>query len=411
MEELEIRKVQKDELPAFFQTLAYAFSEEPLPVKEATPRRHAAHDYGRFFATYDGSEIVGTSGYFEFTTTIPGGELPCAGVTMIGVLPTHRRRGVMSNMMMKMFEDARDQGRPIATLWASEEAIYRRFGYGMTTLETWIDIEPHRATFRDRPPAIGRTRLLDKKEASKILPDVYEQVRALTPGMNARNDEWWKWSTLYDGKESREGRGPLFMALWENEGRPEAYALYRIKTKWVEGDSFGSHDVEATEVIATSTVGAREIWRFLFGIDLVGRVKGRTGPGAHPLFLMLDEPRRARARVSDGIWLRLLDIGQALEARTYAAEDELLIDVVDRVCPWNSGVWQVAWGGTPEASKKRAKPDLRVDVADLASVYFGGFTWAQLMLAGRCKQLRPGAVARADAMFATEVAPWCPEIF
>src|SRR6185503_18593563 len=84
----------------------------------------------RALAAYDGDEPVALTGAYRFDLSIPGGELPCAGVTWVGVIPTHRRRGILRDLMRRELEDVHSWGEPIAALWASEAAIYGRFGYG-----------------------------------------------------------------------------------------------------------------------------------------------------------------------------------------------------------------------------------------------------------------------------------------
>jgi predicted acetyltransferase len=137
------------------------------------------------------------------------------------------------------------------------------------------------------------------------------------------------------------------------------------------------------------------------------------GAMPHPLMLQLAEPRRLGLNVREGMWLRLVDLPAALEARSYAAAGSLTFEVTDEFCPWNAGRWRLEVGadgrGTVTASD--AEPDLTLDIADLATVYLGAFTFAHLAGAGRVGECRPGAVAEAGALFVTAAAPWSSTMF
>jgi predicted acetyltransferase len=150
------------------------------------------------------------------------------------------------------------------------------------------------------------------------------------------------------------------------------------------------------------------VWRYLFDVDWAARITAFLLPVDHPLLFLLATPRRMRMRVGDGVWARLVDVGAALSARGYAADGAVVFEVIDDFCPWNGGRWRVADG---VAKRSQASPQLRCDVTALGSAYLGGFTFSELVRGGRVEELRRGSAARADAMFASERAPWCPEIF
>jgi predicted acetyltransferase len=166
--------------------------------------------------------------------------------------------------------------------------------------------------------------------------------------------------------------------------------------------------VRAIEVIAATPEATVSLWRFLLDIDWTKAVTTWLLPVDHPLFLLLARPNQARLRLGDGLWARLVDVGAALSARTYAGDGTVVLDVRDEVCPWNEGRWRIEGG---EASRTDDAADLALDVADLGSVYLGGFSFRELGRAGRVEELVQGAIDRADSIFRTDVAPWCPEIF
>jgi predicted acetyltransferase len=408
MSDVHIRPVRTQELGAFLGALQTSFGNE---LEDGDVERYGrVLEAERTHAAFDGELIVGTAGAYTFDLTVPGGELPAAGVTMVGVNASHRRRGILSRMMRAQLDDVRNRGEPLAILFASEGVIYQRFGYGLGTLQGAIDIEREWTGFRDDSRGDGRARLLGFDEAVKVLPGVYERVRTVTPGMFSRSESWWEAHRLHDGERDRRGGGPMFRAVWEQDGRPEAYALYRMHHDWPGGVPAGH--VEVIENVATTPEATREIWRFLFGIDLAARLKSYFQPADHPLLLMLVEPRRLRLRVDDGLWLRVVDVKRALEGRSYAARGSLVFELVDPFCEWNSGTWRLHVGGSGAAVERSSDPaELRVAAQDLAAVYLGALTFAQHLRAGVVRELVPGAAARADELFRTDRTPFCPEVF
>jgi predicted acetyltransferase len=375
------------------------------------PDEEAAERFGRLLpperthAALDGGAVVGGAGAFPFTMTVPGGELPCAGVTVVGVRPTHRRRGILRALMLAQLEDVHRRGEPIAALWASEEAIYGRFGYGLASLCGDIALPRIYASLRDDGPARGVVRLVGPEEARERLPAVYERVRRATPGMYARGPEWWELRQTHDPPEQRGGAGEKNYAVLELDGRDAGYAIYRLRMSWENGSSTGS--AELVEALADSAAATRELWRYLLGLDWVATVKAYRLPVDHPLFHLLTYPRRMQFRVGDGLWLRLVDVEAALAGRSYDGDGSVTLEVADEVCAWNAGSYAVSAKGV----ERGGEPELRLDVQALASVYLGGFTFAELARALRVEELRDGALARADALFATAVKPWSPEIF
>jgi predicted acetyltransferase len=224
--------------------------------------------------------------------------------------------------------------------------------------------------------------------------------------MFARSSAWWQAHTLVDPSWRRGSGGDLQCAVFENEGRPRAYALYRMNSAFERGLQTGS--VVVIEAIGESPEATRAIWRYLLDIDWMARIRASLLPLDHPLLFLLAEPRRLGFSLRDGVWVRLLDIKTALSARSYQAQGSVVIEVIDQFCPWNAGCWRVGCDGVDRTDKA---PGLRCDVSALGSVYLGGFTWTQLARALRIEEVFAGAAAQADALFQASTAPWCPEIF
>ena len=400
---IEYRSPTEDELATVLRATYAAFGEEPKDDDLERDRRLMTLD--RVLAAWDGERPVGGTASYRFELTTPDGRSPAAGVTWVSVLPSHRRRGILRELMRRQLEDVHERGEPLAILWASESAIYGRFGYGIAAPATAMDAERSAFALRDDPGPRGSVRLLTADEAAELLPPVYERVRHTRAGLLSRTEDWWRHALLADPEHWREGRGPKFYALLEIDDEPAGYALYRVASKWEDGTPKG--EVRVVDAFASSPEATAELWRFLFGIDLVVRVKSETIDPAWPLLLMVADPRRLHLSVSDGLWLRLVDLEAAFRARTFVASEPVVLDVTDELFERNAGRWTVG----AETGRSEQEPDVALDVADLACAYLGAFSFERLAAAGRARELRPSGLARATTLFATPLPPYCPEGF
>ena len=404
---IRLRQPTTDEILAFIEPTSAAFAE-PFTGPELEDERRL-WELDRLIGAVDGDKWVGTGGAYSLELTVPGGEVGAAGITMIGVTPSHRRRGILRLMMRWLLDQARERGEPVAILWASESAIYQRFGFGIGTLQSAFDIERGRMAFLRPAPALGRIRLVDLDEAARLFPPVYDAVRV--PGAVTRSEAKWRHDLLDDHEAQRAANGMKFRAVLEVDGEPRGYAIYRIKAEWNEMGP--NNTLLVLEVTGLDSPAERIIWEWLSGIDLVGHIKASRGPVPHPLLLQLTEPRRLGLAVREGMWLRLIDMHAALEARSYGVAGSLTFEVTDEFCPWNAGRWRLEVGGNGRGTltASDADPDLTLDTADLATVYLGTFTFADLARAGRVGECRAGAVAESDVLFATAGAPWSSTMF
>ncbi len=404
MSAIEIRACRdEDEAKRALGPISHYFGTGPEPswVDRILPLSSP----DRFHAAWDGDTAVGGAGVFPLELTVPGGVVPTCGTTTVGVLPTHRRRGILSGLMRAQLDDAHERGEPLAALWSSEAAIYGRYGFGVASLQGSIDIERRYVSLRSRAGR-GTVRLVGAEEALVLIPPIHDEARRSIPGMFARSPSWWELRRMSDAESQRQGGGELVRAVLEVDGRPAGYALYRVHTNFEHGSSTGHVDV--IEALAATPEATHALWQFLLEIDWLPSLRCNLIPQDHPLFLLVAEARRLRYTAGDGLWVRLLDVGAALSARSYADDGRIVFDVRDGFCPWNEGRWVLTGG---RAERTDADPDLRLDVADLATPYLGGFTFAQLARALRVEELTAGAIARADALFRSDRAPWCPEIF
>lgn len=365
-------------------------------------RAKATMPVDRALVAVDGGRIVGVAAAWPCAMTVPGGELPCPGVTWVGVLPTHRRQGVLTALMRFQLDDLHERGEPLAALWASESLIYGRYGYGISAPVYELDALRSHFAFRDDPGPVGSLRIVTREEAAELFPPVYERIRARRTGLLSRSKTWWWEQRLYVGP-GPPGMGPRFFVVYEHDGRPEGYAFYRVREKWDKGVPQGS--VVVIEALGETAAATREVWRYLFGIDLIERVEAQMLDPASGLWLGVADPRRLRLKLGDGLWLRLVDVEAALGARSWASDDSLVLGVRDSFCPWNEGRYRTGEG------RVDGEPDLVLAAADLASAYLGGVDMYALAAAGRIEERTTGAVARADTLFRTPLPPFCPEEF
>src|SRR3954451_10535622 len=358
-----------DEMRAAMGAIWHYFGQN-LPTEDAIKHFVRVLPHERVHAGFDGKEIVGGTGAFPFDLFVPGGQVKAAGVTVTGVLPTHRRRGYLRGLQRSLIEDARSRGEPVAALWATEDTIYGQFGYGMASMGAEIDVPRNRTTPFAPNSVQGETRLVPLGEAEPLLAPIYERVARTTPGMFTRSSEWWQDRVLNDMEWKRRGGGFLQCVVLEIGGNPAAYALYRMNAAFERGVQTGN--IFVVEAMGDSADATNAIWRFLFDIDWLARVKAIYLPLDHPLLLSLADPRRLNFLVREGLWVRLIDVGAALSARGYATDDSVVIEIADEFCPWNAGRWRVARGGTEKSTEEAY---IACDVAASGFVYLGGFTF------------------------------------
>ena len=376
------------------------------PTDEQVERMLRVVELERVHAARENGVIVGGAGAFAFEMSIPGGSVATAGVTAVGVYLTHRRRGVLRAMMRAQLDDARARGEPIAALWSSEETIYGRFGYGLASWIGEMRIPREYSGFARPFERVGEIRFVEPEDALELFPPVFFVVREQRAGMYVRSTDWWRDRTLADPEERRDGAGPKRYVVHETDGTPTGYAIYRHKPSFEAGSSTGA--LQVLEAMGATPAATRDVWRYLLDIDWAATIEARFLPPDHPLFLLLATPRRARYRIGDSLWIRIVDVGAGLSARSYRGEDAVVFEVRDAFCDWNDGRWKLEAG---RAGRTDEEPDLLMDVDALGSAYLGGVTFAQLQRAFRLEELVEGAVPRADDLFRTDAHPWCPEIF
>ncbi len=395
-------------LRAFIKPAITAFADDNSDAQFESDRQ--TWEVDRLVGAVDGETWVGASGIQSLQLTVPGGEVRAAGITGVGVAPSHRRRGILTRMMRWMLDQAAERGEPVAILHASEGAIYPHFGFGMATLQGRFEAETQYLRFLKAAPPLGRTRLVDVDEGMQIIPAIYDQVRLGRPGEISRNPAKWRHGMLADDAFRRGELGPKSVVVLEVGGEPRGFAIYRVKQGWDERGS--KYMVTVMEVTGLDLAAERALWEWLAGIDLVTRIQAWRTAVPHQLALQVEDVNRLGITVGDGIYLRVIDLAAALEARSYAGSGSLTLEVTDTFIPANGGRWRLdVQDGAGSVSATTDDPDLVLDISDVAVIYLGAFTFSDLARAGRATECRAGAIADADRLFTTRLPAWCSTPF
>lgn len=396
---MEIRTIRDDEIPALRAAMMLTFGGDAAVDAQGDARFRALIADGRSFAAFDRGMVVGTAATFDFSLTVPGGALPMAGLTMVSVRPTHRRRGILRRLMELHLGEARARGVAVSGLWASEAAIYGRFGYGVAAEANDLSFRAPGLELSDGPA--DELEFLGEV-APSALPPLYEAVRKTRPGMLSRSDAWWKWARFTERPLFTPTPSPRRHVLVHRDGVPTGYVTYRQRLAFEHGLAAGTVEVE--ELLAVDRRAELTLWRFLCAVDLFPQVRFWNSPVDSILPFVASDPRRLRRNRTDTLWLRIEDVPAALSARTYAADGLLRLEVEGQ------GYELRVDGGVARCVAGAGPSELRLDRRTLGSIYLGGFRVSLLARAGRIDG-DPEALALADRMFESALAPWCPEVF
>lgn len=414
----EPRVLRRDEWDTWYRTLIRAFSGVPESAEVLALYRELTQ-VDRSIGVWEGGSggdgeggaCVGTAGAFAFGMTVPGGaRVPAAGVTMVSVAATHRRRGVLTSMMRRQLDDIRAWGEPLAVLTASEPAIYGRFGYGAATFVLNAEIDTSRVRL-SVPAGTDDVRLRYEEPADVIdaCEEVYARLVPGRPGMLARRPGWERLALL-DPESGRDGASPLQCVLARRGGEVTGYARFRVRPAWGSEGPRGTVVLDELAGLDPATEAA--LWRFLFGIDLTSTLAVRGRPVDEAWQYQVSDVRRCRPELRDALYVRLVDVGAALAARTYQAPVDVVFEVEDAFCPWNAGRWRLSGDAKGASCERTSDPaDLALSVRELGSAYLGGVSLGSLGAAGRVREVRGGALAAASVGFGSDVAPWLPHGF
>jgi predicted acetyltransferase len=403
---IDIRTIKETELEAFERQLARGFGNDPTSKENPYDFRKIL-DLDRIFAAFDGDQIVGTCAAFTMDLSVPGGQLAMAGTTMVSVLPTHRRSGLLHAMMHKHIDEIRSRGEALAGLWCSESSIYRRYGYGSAAELYEMKANADKIEFIGPAPE-RKLRIIEADEARKILPGVHDRVRANQPGMFGRSPDWWEVESFRDVESERDGLTAKRFVICEGVDGVDGYAIYRQKEKW---NDFPQGELHIVEVSGETPDAKAALWHFLMNIDLYPNVNFWNMAVDDELPWLVSEPRRVERKLLDSLWLRLLDIPRALSSRAYSESGRLVLGINDSFLPGNNGNYELitsADGADCRPCERIADVNCEVDV--LAALFLGGHQASTLARAGRIAG-DPANIALLNRIFAWSPRPWCPEVF
>jgi predicted acetyltransferase len=405
-----IRPIDAPEWPAAEQCLSTAFGSDPFPP-ERMQLLLAEIEWDRTLCTFDGEQLVGTAGAISMTVTVPGAIVPMAGVSMVSVLPSHRRRGVLTRVMQRQLTEVREAGiESISLLWASEAAIYQRYGYGCASWQGAVTVRCGSAFGPGGAATLARHQaplaLVPEDRGVALAREVLAAHAAEHPGTIGRSPATW--AELEADLPS--ARGGATATRWVvTEG---GFAHYRQRAQQ-GSDALPGGTVELGELLANTPEAYAALWRFVLDLDLMSTVVSPLRPAQDPLLLLVADPRRVGLTVKEGLWVRLVDLPRALQERSYAAPCSLILRVHDDVLAANDGLWRVEVDALGAASVTRTTgpADLELDVADLGAAHLGSTSLTWLAQAGRVREHSEGALRTAARAWSWDVPASGTEVF
>jgi predicted acetyltransferase len=399
---MEIRTITDEEVTAFRESLLQTFGADMESDPGNDDRLRATVDVrSQAWAAFDGTVIAGTAGTFQLQIGLPGGgSLPIAGLTMVTVRPTHRRRGLLRQLMQCHLDDAKQRGYAASGLWASEATIYGRFGYGVAAEHDELHIADKRHV-HVTPRDFDDLEWIEEPRAREVLPDIYARATANRPGIMRRTDVWWRERRFVETPWTRQGASIRRHVVARRGDTLVGYVAYRQKQ--TDGPTPGGK----TSIVELHGVDARAeatLWRFVLSMDLFHDVTWWAAPTDEPVTMFVDNPRLITRTREDNLWLRIEDAPAALRARRYTSDGVL------RFAMDGTTYELVVEDGRATCTQTTREAELELDRAALGSLYLGAFTATRLARAGFVRG-DARAIATADRLFASAIAPWCAEVF
>jgi predicted acetyltransferase len=403
--EYELRLATDNDWPNLWANLSQAFHDDG--DEESADLERSVFEPSRSVVATQGGAIAGMVSAFTRDLTVPGGVVPAAHVTMVNVGATHRRRGLLRQMIDKCHADSIALGEPVAVLYASEGRIYQRFGYGLATRNVTIEANTNEVKLRDDDPDDGLRAV--PPDSLDVFQKVFEEARIDRPGWSSRDERWWRYQTT-DIKAARGGATSLRAAVHDGPSGVDGYVLWRAKSEWTPGGPNGKAIIR--EMVATTPEAYRAIWRFAFNVDLTRSARYRYASIDEPVQFLVNEPRWLEMKLTDGLWVRLLDVPAALAARRYVAPVDVVIEVDDPQIAPNAGRFRLV-GDEHRASCSRtdAPADIATTAHALGAAYLGGSPLTALADGGEVRELRGGSLARVSVAFGWHRAPNSIEMF
>jgi predicted acetyltransferase len=400
--ELTVRVAASDEYDELRRCFAAAMMMEWPP--DETGR--ALFEPERALAVDDGDEVVATARALTRDLSVPGAVVPAAHVTGVGVRATHRRKGILSRLMTRQLQDVPEA---FAVLWASEPAIYGRFGYAPAAWGTTYEIELPRVKPRGVEDP-GRLREIPVEGAGSVLAPLLAEYQRFRPGVSGRTVPWWE-NRLSDPSEGRRGRSALKLVVHENaSGAIDGFALSRSKLDWNAGGPAGEVSIE--ELVALDFTAYGALWQHFLTMDLATVLRFNHGAVDEPVQQLVANPDALNRRIAETLWIRITDVPRALEQRRYATAVNVVLDVADNLLPANTGRYRLTADEDKVRCERTEDPaDLALSIAELGAVYLGGRPLTEFAHTGRVRELHPGTLTAATAAFGWPIAPGSIEIF
>ncbi|MGW0862573.1 GNAT family N-acetyltransferase [Streptomyces koelreuteriae] len=412
--DIDIRPVAEAEHAEWMRAVHTGFLRGPVVPAEELEARRRKFVPGRFLGAFDGGRCVATFRSFEQQLTVVGGaSVPADAVTGVTVTATHRRRGLLSRMMARDLAAAKERGDVVATLIAAEYPIYGRYGFGPATWMSEWTVDVPRAGLDARwagPADGGRIDLVDGDDVRKLGPELHERVRRTQPGAIDRDEWWWQLNTGALRLDPA-GKTPFFAVYRSASGEVEGMAAYEVDDHWGEAKQ-PLNTATVQWLIGVSPAAERALWQYLCSIDWVVKVKSGWRAPDDLLPHFLPDPRAARiTSQADFLWVRILDVVRALEARTYEGEGSLVLEVagVDGLTGGRYRLEASAAGASCEPTTESA--ELALEIGELGALWLGDESAVRLAALGRVREERAGAARKADALLRTSRRPWCPDMF
>lgn len=404
-----LRPIDDDEWTALGELQALAFHRRFR--LEAFDVFRGTLEGDRTLVAFDGAAMVASSAVHTMSLTVPGAVVPAAGLTVCTVHPAYRGRGLLSAMMKMQLTGFAEAGEAVSILWAKEASLYQRYGYGVACKRVAVDIGQHEAALVPGAPDTSHLgiELAAPGDARQEMMRVYDELRPTLPGYIARTEaSWTDW--LYDPRSTPESSTRKQTLLVHDDAAVRGYALYDVAPS--DDGLVSTGHVRLHELLTQDPATYVATWRYLASLALTNRITAQNMPVDAPLLGLLADPRRARVRHSDGLWARLVRVDEALTRRRYAAPVDVVIQVVDDRCPWNTGSWRLSGDETGASCERTTDAvDIRLDVTALASAYLGDSSFAIQSMTGQVDERRTGSLRRLSAAMSWEPKPWCPHKF
>jgi len=414
---IEIRPVTGDELPRWIEVLSAAFLSRVDAEAIARDGREL-WDLARTWGAFEGDQVVGTNRTWATELTVPGGGvLPAAAVAAVAVLPTHRRRGILRRLMDIEHRAAHERGEAVSLLYAAEYPIYGRFGYGPACqIATWA-FDTKRSSLAAPVPDRGSVSLVTpSREVAAELIRVHDTWRRGHAGEIRRREYSWDYDLALRASPWGDPWKGFLAVHRDDGGRIDGFVRYSGEDRWERFMPQGVVTID--DLCALNDEAYDALWGYLAALDIAATVKAPRRRVHERLPWLLANARAAQVtELTDGLWVKLLDVPRALAARRYERAGSIVIEVVDEHGTEREVRTRVALDAGPQGATcdvTSRSPDLTIDAAALGAVYLGGTRLRDAVAAAgtfTADEGRPGALANAEALFRTLDAPGCSTFF